>query len=1732
MNSYNGTADASGTYPVGTTTVVWTIKDQSDNTTTCSMTVTVEDNEAPNTQCNNITVQLDASGAAGIVVNDIDNNSTDNCGIDTRSIDINSFDCSDVGANTVTLTITDIHGNTSTCQSTVTVEDNIDPIAICKNATVQLDANGQGSITTADIDNGSNDACGIASLSLDKTDFNCADVGQNTVTLTVEDNNGNISTCQATVTVRDEVKPTAICKNITVQLDASGAASITAYDVDDNSWDACGIASLSVSPTTFNCSNVGGNTVTLVVIDNNGNMSTCQSTVTIEDNVAPQAICQNVTVQLDANGNGSITANDVDNGSNDACGIASMTVSPNTFDCGDVGANTVTLTVTDNNGNVSTCTATATVEDNVDPVAICKDVTVQLDAAGNGSIVAADIDNGSNDACGIASLTASQTTFDCGDVGNNTITLTVEDNNGNTSTCTATVTVEDNVAPVAECQSITVQLNASGAASITASQIDNGSNDACGIANMTVSPSSFDCSNVGANTVTLTVTDNNGNSSTCTATVTIEDNVAPVAQCQNVTVQLDANGDGSITASQVDNGSSDACGIASMKVSPSTFDCGDVGANTVTLTLTDNNGNVSTCTATVTVEDNVAPVAQCQNVTVALDGNGNASVTASQVDNGSNDACGIANLSLSQTDFDCDDLGTNTVTLTVTDNNGNSSTCTAQVLVQDNTDPVISNMPSNMTVRAERNDCDPVVMWNPPTAADNCTVQSFTSTAHPGDEFPVGTHTVTYTAVDQSNNTTTASFTITVEPDPLVVTSLTAHEYNGRWNISCNGEYDGSAKVIIEGGCLPYTYNWSNGSTTDAISNVPAGTYTIVVTDANGTTISDQITLHEPNVLTATVDKTDIVCHIEAESTCEMDEYTKVKYGGHAVWLPNLPGSPSSKYVFDNKGSFETYADGSARISGTVVNASDPAYSWEVEIWLTGKMDWSNWSAMSRGWKGNSYIVGNNYKNWDYYVMDNARLATLKGKGNYAGKTLYLNHKPSNQYYGFQVGKSANDKDYSYGMSGWFTYTGDYSGHGDVNVDLDDCKGNNKCDCEGRMRNFSVAYSGSDNATIKIVTGSNPSKNCVSLSSITGVDDGDIVTIQGNWKDGRLGPKTWLIINGNTYQIHTSCSEPILGNSYGPFTVVSYTDGDGNYCEVGTGSLGCDGTASLNITGGTAPYTVNWSNGSTGTGVSGICMGTYSVSVTDANGCSWDTEVTINNPEELDLDLDGDNPNCYQGNDGSIDLTVTGGVAPYTYIWSNNATTEDLSNLPAGEYEVIVTDAGGCSISGTVTLKDPKPSLYINACADDVNCYGGSDGEIDLKVYCSNKVASYSWSNNATTADIDNLSAGTYTVTVTDYNGCSLTESFDVEEPDALLVSASSPEYSNGYNVSSHGADDGSIDLDVSGGTPGYSYDWNGSAQKSATLTRNVESRYGDAEEDHRGRMSTGSGDLDLGDYRVGVYFDDIDIPQGAEIVEAYIQFTAAGSDNNTANFTIKGHDVNHSYKFKSKKRDISRRTTTSASVNWQPGAWSRNASGSAQRTSDISSVVQEIVDRGGWRDGYAMSFIITGSGDREAYTYDGSRGRAPKLVIRYKQDVTGNDPEDLPAGYYTVRVTDKNGCAANTSITLTQPNKGSGAVLADKTVMENAENEATTDVELEIGPNPVENFAVVRFTLEEETQALVRVVDMSGKTLQTVYTGNVMAAEQVQVQTDLSQLRSGMYQIIITTTSGKQTVKRFVVAR
>lgn len=391
-----------------------------------------------------ITAELDSSGQASITLVDVDNGTYDDCELVSVALNQAQFDytCSDLGVNSVTITAEDAEAKVSNQNVDITVVDLINPLAAAKNITVQLDTNGNASITGTQVDNGSTDNCSVTNFSLDISSFDCNDLGANIVTLTAIDQSGNSSTNAptATVMVEDNTNPSVITQNINVQLDATGNASITANDIDNGSTDNCTISNRSLDVSTFTCANLGANVVTLTVTDQSGNSNNDTATVTVQDIIQPMVTTQNITVQLDGSGNASIIPTDVDNGSTDNCSITNRNLDVSSFTCSDLGANVVTLTVTDQSGNSNNDTATVTVEDMIDPVAIGKDIMVDLDGNSSVIITANDVDNGSSDNCGF-SLSIDIDTFNT--EGVYPVELTATDGSGNTHSVTVMVTVED-----------------------------------------------------------------------------------------------------------------------------------------------------------------------------------------------------------------------------------------------------------------------------------------------------------------------------------------------------------------------------------------------------------------------------------------------------------------------------------------------------------------------------------------------------------------------------------------------------------------------------------------------------------------------------------------------------------------------------------------------------------------------------------------------------------------------------------------------------------------------------------------------------------------------------------------------------------------------------------------------------------------------------------------------------------------------------------------------------------------------------------------------------------------------------------------------------------------------------------------------------------------------------------------------------------------------------------------
>lgn len=498
------------------------------------------------------------------------------------------------------------------------------------------------------------------------------------------------------------------------------------------------------------------------------NMQTLDPIDLFPDATPPSIATKNITVFIpDAGGFAGISPQDVVESAFDAHGgqIRYLSVSPNTFSCGNLGPNTVTVTIDDSRCNEATAPATVTVVDRTKPVLTCKPATVYLNGLGQGFINQLDVYQSGSDNCGTVNLVSlSKSTFDCGNIGANTVVLTANDGHGNTNTCSASVTVIDNIAPTVFCKPATVYLNNFGSVSFTTNEVYLNGADNCGTVNQeSVVPNVFSCQNIGDNQVTLTVNDGHGNKASCNAIVTVLDKIAPTVVCKPATVDLNANGQGSITTASVYLTGTDNCGIVNREsVVPGVFNCSNLGANMVVLTVNDSHGNTNTCSAIVTVRDLIKPVAICPaNISVTNDPGicgADVSFDATATDN-----CSVASLIPVPASGSQFIVGTTQVTYTATDIAGNTATCTFTVSVTDIESPAIT-CPDNILLENETGKCSAVATYPNATATDNCAVQSVLRTDGliSGSTFPVGTSYVSYRATDIYGNSSTCSFSIKI----------------------------------------------------------------------------------------------------------------------------------------------------------------------------------------------------------------------------------------------------------------------------------------------------------------------------------------------------------------------------------------------------------------------------------------------------------------------------------------------------------------------------------------------------------------------------------------------------------------------------------------------------------------------------------------------------------------------------------------------------------------------------------------------------------------------------------------------------------------------------------------------------------------------------------------------------------------------------------------------------------
>jgi len=251
---------------------------------------------------------------------------------------------------------------------------------------------------------------------------------------------------------------------------------------------------------------------------------------------------------------------------------------------------------------------------------------------------------------------------------------------------------------------------------------------------------------------------------------------------------------------------------------------------------------------------------------------------------------------------------------------------------------------------------------------------------------------------------------------------------------------------------------------------------------------------------------------------------------------------------------------------------------------------------------------------------------------------------------------------------------------------------------------------------------------------------------------------------------------------------------------------------SLNVVanGGTPPYNILWSSGSTGFGLSGIASGQYSFTITDAHNCNKSDSIYLSSPTALAANHTTQNGTCSGSTNGSAMVAVTGGTPPYQYNWSPIAGNTNYANaLPAGLYTVDITDKKGCTLTEQIQISTPAPIANLFT-KNDVSCYGGSNGMLTATALGGNAPYSYLWSYQQQTNDtIQNLPVGSYTVTITDANGCDNSFTEQITSPQQIKPNSTI------NNVSCNGFNDASVILTVQGGVAPYSYQWNNGVTQS-----------------------------------------------------------------------------------------------------------------------------------------------------------------------------------------------------------------------------------------------------------------------------------------------------------------------------
>lgn len=1284
---------ASGaTFPEGPTTVTYGAEDLYGNTSSCSFTVTVNDNEPPVITCPADVVIANDPGLCEAVATYPLPTVTDNCTsgiVPDLTAGFASGSSFDFGTTTVSYEAVDGSGNTHDCSFTVTVNDEEDPVLTCPNDTlIDCDATVAYDAATA------TDNC-ATTVTITELPNNGFVLGANTVEFEGDDGNGNTATCSFTVTIQDTVSPmiTACPVDQFEAFDQNCNLSIPDYTGLASATDNCDGAPVITQSPAGGTTISGTTTVTIAAEDVSGNQTTCTFTVT--DNTPPVVSCPaNQTVGSDINCEYQLLDYTTLSTANDNCGAATMTQSPavGTFISTQT---TITVTAEDDFGNTATCSFDVIPFDNIAPSIVCiGNQSALFDANCQYQLPDYTAQAITDDNCDFDVDVTQSPAPGSFIAGASTVTFTATDDAGESSTCTFTVSPIDNVPPTIDCPSSQIaQFNANCEYQLDDYTTLGVTNDNCAT-NITVTQSPAAGTFESLNTiVTLTAEDENGNTASCLFLVEGEDNVAPTIACPaNFSVDVDNNCGYSIVDFTALGTPSDNCS-SSFAVSQSPAVGTPVTATTqITLTVDDGNGNTGDCTFDITLEDNIPPTITCggdQNV--VFDENcqfevGDYIGLAVTDDNCSS----TSNITVSQLPVAGDFIsGQSTITLTAEDESGNTATCEFDVIPEDLTAPEIV-CPADFEVSLNSS-CAYILpdYTGLATADDDCTVDvTVTQNVLVGGVVSSPT-LVTLTATDDNGNSDDCSFTVTPIDDTAP-------------SVICPPDLD----VDLDGNCQFALASYTGQATGSdncsfVLSQLPdEGTVitsqtavTITVTDGDGNT--DDCTFqvipsdNEPPALTCPSD-----VGVDLDENCQ---YELPDYLNNTVYSDNCSSATPTQFP----------PAGTVIIADTEVTMTledDNGNSVDCSFMVLPQDDIDPVATQCPD--DQSFQLNSSCE----YVMPDFT-GDMSATDNCDSDLEYIQTPPAGVVIDFAVSFTAQ------------IAAIDDAGNSAVcqfEVEtIDESAPTIECPADQVLAlTASCAFIVPDYSTLAVTADACGGSVTVTQSPIAG----SVITSQLNAtliaedEDGNTATCTFFV-DVIDYEIE-----------------VTGTDAS---CEGGT-----DGSATVSISGGEAPYTQDWG----GFNPLALAPGTYAVTVTDANGCVVTDEVVIGEGPTFQLEIDpsGEVVIC-QGTSLSIDA----GDGYADYDWSTGASVQTINVSNEGDYWVTVTNAQGCVADDTVSVSFFDTEIpSINAEADGV-------------LYCSNDTAqSYQWYlNGDPIADATNSyycpgQSGNYYVQIIDANGC------------------------------------------------------------------------------------------------------------------------------------------------------------------------------------------------------------------------------------------------------------------------------------------------------------------------------------------------------------------------------------------